>query len=343
MSDSQLDLGDLTAARLTRPRALADDSCPSDPPAARLTRPSALAEHDATTERPRRHAPDASSLPRFAVLDLDRDGWRLHDGGDTVRLSDQSVLRADFGCQLVVVEATHLMPQSEFSVSAPFTAEQLATFADNIAAAGVEIRTVPHRRTPRIWSEVEPDVPWDERDKERDTEVWHRYLSQGERLMKAKRWRIDAPAVPAWLIELRISIMRDVNFARQCRQYPKLPIARALAESIDRAKGWAWGARSAEQAAAFAALKIGSRTTALDSAYLCDAYCVARDGDGNPRQLSGRVIRHVCGLNFNGYPSLVRSDLRYHMRRARPDLRPTQTDKAFVVVTLALNRCERPQ
>jgi hypothetical protein len=296
---------------------------------------SQTASSESTAERPRRRAPDAPSPPRFGVLDLDRDGWRLYDGTEVRRLTDAQVLSGRFGdLETLIVESAHLVPQGPASVAAPFTAEQLEKLADN---ADCGIRTVPHRRMPRVWSEVRPDVAWDERPKDEDTVVWHEYL-RGGRLRNAKRWKPRPDPLPQVVLDLRMEIMSMANQARQARQYPLAPYPQELSTQMERVKAWAWTARDVNEQSAFARLGITSMKRAFDSIYFCDAYCVARDQDGEPRpRLSARLVRRICGLNFNGYPNLIRANLRHHLTR-NTGRHPTDVDKAFVRVALALNK-----
>ena len=282
----------------------------------------------------------APKSSRFAVLDYDNDGFRFYDGVTLRVLRREDVLAGRFLAEidLLIVEAAHLIPQSRLSVAAPFLEAELQQLAAN---ATCEIRVVPQRRTPRVWSECRPDVAWDERPKDEDTIVWHEYLARKERrLMSAKRWQPIPRSVPNRVLRTRAEIMEAVNILRQARQYPQAPVTLPLWHTIDRIRGRAYFERDVMQQRAFAWLKITSRQRTCENPYLCDAFAVACDLDGRPRTISKRLVRRVCGLSFNGYRNQVRSDLRLHLGRAS-EQSPTKLDWAFVTVVFALNGAAR--
>lgn len=303
----------------------------------------ALIAMDDPQDRATRTAP---LLPSFVVVDHDSDTWRLYDGSDSVvRVSRVAILDCDVTTDWLVVEGCHLVPQGDMSVSAPFTLSQLQRLASNAAARGVEIRTLPNRRIPRAWSEVEPDVAWDARLKERDAEVWYRWLTANpRRLASCRRWSPEPIATSGRVTSLRAAAMSDVNMVRQWRQYPKTSQAQGFAGQVRDALfvvvnadldayellkrlGCKWKPRSRYQ------------LDARDSLHVCNAYCLARDprtGEARPG-LSAKLVRRVCGLYANGFPNQVRSDLRYHGRVLG---RPTQMDRDFVDLVLRFNRAE---
>ena len=275
------------------------------------------------------------------MLDLDRDLWRLWDSitAETTMLPDAMVLAADFPYPLTIVESCHLRPQSAMSVAHPFTADQLTALRASLADRGKKIRTVNNRRTPRAWAEIEPDIKWEDRPKERDTEIWGRWLlADSKRLESCKYW----PEKRERRNSEREAIMRDVNRARQYRSHPKSPYAQEFAQEV-RHRLWRawniipWGIHGFHHYVA-TVFRLGhpARWRILDNPYICDAYCVAVSLETHePRRLSNRQIRHVCGLNANGYPNQVRADLRHHLHRAT-GMACTEIDRGFIKIVRAL-------
>lgn len=284
----------------------------------------------------------ASNSPHFAVLDLDRDTWRLWDTAteETYTLTDQHVLAAAFPHSLTIVEGCHLREQSATSVAHPFTREQLEVLQTNLMTCEKRIRTVNNRRTPRIWAEIEPKISWDDRPKDRDAEIWARWLfANPERLRCCKHW----PERHIRRSPQRDTIMRDVNTARQYRAYPASPYAVEFARRVKLRLHHAWNLPWANVGdfrrytkVAFGMGQSPTERQVLGNPYVCNAYCVAFDlTTHEPRSLSNREIKHICGLNANGYPNQIRADLRHHLGRSSK-LSCTEIDRAFVKLVRAL-------
>jgi hypothetical protein len=266
----------------------------------------------------------------------------MYDGAAVAVMDLGAVLRCDVpaGTDWFVAEGCHLVPQGDFSVSAPFSLEQLEQMAAAASYRGVQIRTVPNRRIPRAWSEIEPDMPWADRDKDRDTEVWYRWLTaRPERLLSLKRWTPGFHSPADHIEELRGEVMRDVNMVRQWRQVPDSPQYMDFTQRVNRAL------LQAMVPSGYDVVSVATRLgcprkgvmrgkpywNAAGCIYLDDAYCVARNAKtGDARNLSGRTVRKVCGLHANGYPNQVRSDLRHHAKSL--GYTPTSIDRDFVTM-----------
>lgn len=308
-------------------------------------RPTHREDRQATANDPAsRAATAAPSSPLFAVADHDTNTWRIYDGTDQTTVTESAVLDCDLHVDRLVVEACHLVPQGDMSVAAPFTLDQLHRFAANAAANGVQIRTVPQRRTPRVWGEIGPylmgdSYTWESRDKTLDTLAWHHWLAaKPGRLESCKIWTPEIIAANPTITELRNRIMRDVNMVRQWRQYPRSQQAQRFADTLVRTLLGIFSDNERGRGLLELLARLGcewrprkAATTALFSPHVRNGYCVARDpitGRARPN-LSGRTIRRICGLYANGYPNQIRSDARHHARSLG---KPTDFDRDFVTL-----------
>lgn len=340
MNQIAFDFGVPTAARDPRPRRRTDDGTNSAQVAVRTAHPRRRADDEQSAQTIVQSP--APRLPHFAVLDLDRDTWRMYDTatGEIVELTQAQVLAADFPHTLTIVEACHLRPQSATSVAHPFVADELNELAANLTARNKRIRTVNNRRTPRIWSEA--GIGWDDRPKDRDTAMWAQWLLRDlRRLESCKHW----PEAHERRSPERDKIMRDVNIARQYRQNHTSVYAQAFATQVRRRLWRAYESNAIPHGTydfrhyVRVVFGLGAQRKGwpiLDNPYICDAYCVAVDiGSQQPRQLSNRQIRHICGFSANGYPNQIRSDLHHHLAY-RSKLSCTEIQRGFVKVVRAL-------